>query len=207
MTEQTRQIAFGLERIASFSRAARWQASTARGLNPTQTAILARVARRPERVADLASHLGVTPATTSDSVAALERKGLVERRADARDRRVQRIAATAAGAALAADADHVPDVLAAAIEGLPAADRAVLLRSMVRVVRDLQERRAVSTQRMCLTCRHFRPHAHEDAQRPHHCTYVDAAFGDADLRIECGEHEEAAEEERARTRARFDAVS
>jgi hypothetical protein len=46
---------------------------------------------------------------------------------------------------------------------------------------------------MCVTCACFQPHRHAEAAAPHHCDFVDAAFGDAALRIDCVDHEETTE--------------
>lgn len=203
MGHETDQIASGLGRIASFLRFGQWQASGAAGLNPTQAAILRRIAARPERASQIAAQLGITPATLSASVSSLVAKGLAERRPDPDDRRAHEVAPTARGSSVTAALPVAPDALLEAIDALPDSDRAALLRALIRIVRSLQEARAIPVQRMCVTCRHFRPDAHQDAARPHHCAFVDAAFGDADLRIDCGEHEEAPEEDRARSWARI----
>jgi len=79
-----------------------------------------------------------------------------------------------------------------------------MLRALTRVIRALQEARAIPVQRICVTCRHFRPHVHDDATAPHHCAFVDAAFGDAGLRLDCTDHEGATGQDRARKWARFD---
>jgi hypothetical protein len=44
---------------------------------------------------------------------------------------------------------------------------------------------------MCVTCRFFRPYAHPGAAAPHHCALVDAPFGDAQIRLDCPEHQAA----------------
>jgi DNA-binding MarR family transcriptional regulator len=207
MTGPTGQILSGLGRLAAFWRAGQWQTTAALGLNPTQADILARIAVRPERGAELAAHLGVTPATLSDSVTALVAKGLAARHPDPDDGRAQRVAPTAEGATLAAALPAAPAALAAAVAALPEEDRSRLLVTLLRIIRALQLARAIPVQRMCVTCRHFRPHAHDDAAAPHHCAFVDAAFGEAALRLDCGDHAEAAEEERARNWARFDAAA
>lgn len=206
MVELDRQIVAGLARLAAFGRAVQWQGATALGLTPTQAEILQRIALRPERARDLAAHLGVTPATISDSVAALQAKGLVIRRRDPADRRAQHLIPTEAGRQAAARIPPVPDPMQAAVAGLPAADRAALHGALLRLVRTLQESRAIPVQRMCVTCRHFRPHAHGDAARPHHCDFVNAAFADADLRLDCGEHEMAPAENTAANWRRLDAA-
>ena len=184
MSSQSRQIVTAFQRLALFWRAGQWQVAKELGLNPTQGEVLARVAARPERAADLAAALGISHASLSDTVSALDRKGLVRRRPDPDDGRARRVAATDAGKVMAARMPEAPAALEDAITGLAEAERGALLRALVLIICSLQEARAIPVQRMCLTCRHFRPHVHDDPARPHHCAFVDAAFGDAALRVE-----------------------
>lgn len=206
MPDQGPQIASGLARLSAFGRGAMWQASAASGLTPTQAEILQRIALRPERASDLAAHLGVTPATVSASLATLRSKGLVTRQSDPGDRRAWHLVPTEAGRQLLTNLPAVPDQLLQAIAALPAPDRGALLAALIRLIRSLQEARAIPVQRMCATCRHFRPHAHDDAAAPHHCNFVNAAFAPADLRLDCGEHEMARAEQVAAAWQRLDAA-
>lgn len=206
MQNQIRQIATAFERLALFWRASQWSAAKGHGLNPSQGDVLQRISRQPERAADLAQRLGVTQASLSDTISALVAKGLAERRSDPEDGRARRIEATGQGRALAALMPEWPETLEAAIAGLGDADRGALLRTLSLIIRSLQEAEAIPVQQMCLTCRHFRPHVHADPERPHHCGFVDAAFGDGGLRLDCADHETATEEEAARNRARLAAV-
>ncbi|HMQ94549.1 MAG TPA: MarR family winged helix-turn-helix transcriptional regulator [Amaricoccus sp.] len=206
MSSESRQIVTAFQRLALFWRASQWQVAREFGLNPTQGEVLARVAARPEWAADLAAALGISHASLSDTVSALDRKGLVRRRSDPDDGRARRIEATGAGTALAARMPEAPAALEEAIARLTEAERGGLLRSLVLIIRSLQEARAIPVQRMCLTCRHFRPHIHDDPVRPHHCAFVDAAFGDAALRLDCADHETATDEEAARAWAALSVV-
>jgi hypothetical protein len=43
---------------------------------------------------------------------------------------------------------------------------------------------------MCVFCTYFRPNVHKSATAPHHCAYIDKAFGDAELRVDCPDYEE-----------------
>jgi len=205
MTDEIDQIAAGFGRLAAFWRASRWQEAGDHGLNPTQAEILARISVGPARTGALAQALGVTSATLSDSVSALVAKGLAERRPDPADGRAQQIAATPAGLAKAAQLPTAPASLRAQIAALPEAERGALLRTLTRIIRGLQEAGAIPVQRMCVSCRYFRPNVHADAARPHHCAFVDAAFGDARLRLDCGEHETAAPDLQAENLQRFEA--
>ena len=125
------------------------------------------------------------------------------RQPDPEDGRARRVGLSVAGKGIAGRLSAASDALTAAVSDLPAAEAGSLLRLLTRLIRALQEARAIPVQRMCATCTHFRPHAHADAARPHHCAFVDAAFGDAELRLDCGEHEEATEDARALIWARF----
>ncbi|PKP73689.1 MAG: MarR family transcriptional regulator [Alphaproteobacteria bacterium HGW-Alphaproteobacteria-6] len=195
-------------RIAAVLRSFAWQRAEAAGLSPTQAQILKRLsARGPSRISVLADDLGVTQPTISDAVAALLRKGHVARAPDPEDGRAVLLHLTQSGAQHAEAARVPAPAMLAALETLPAADRGAMQRGLVGLIRALQEARAIPVQRMCVTCAHFRPHAHDDAARPHHCAFVDAAFGDAALRIDCGDHEDAAREDLAPLWARFSKVA
>ena len=208
MSDPATQIAHALSRLAAFWRAAGWQSAGARGLTPTQVDILQHVAARgPLRGGDLARFLGVTAPTLTDAANALVAKGLAQRCPDPDDRRANRLSLTDAGAGMIAALPDMPDPLRPVIAALPEAERGSLLRGLVQLIRGLQQAEAIPTQRMCVTCRHFRPHAHDDAARPHHCAFVDAAFGDAALRIDCADHGETTAGEGARIWARFAAVA
>jgi len=202
--ETDRQIATALSRLSLFLRSSGWQAAAAKGLTPTQVEILSHLARRgPMRGAALARALGVSAATLSDSAAALVAKGFAERHADPADGRAMLLQLTPEGGQAMAGMPSVPASLQTALQGLTPGDRAAMLRALVTIIRGLQQAGAIPVQRMCVTCRYFRPNIHSDAARPHHCAFVDAAFGDAKLRVDCGEHEEAEDRERARIWARF----
>lgn len=189
-----RRLRDGLERLASVLRADQWSAANAAGLNPTQAHVLSFLAGRGEaglRVKAIAGHLGVTQPTATDSVAALERKGLVSKQADASDARAVAVRVTQAGRdavrAIGLSSMATDEALAA----LSPTDQAALLLLVTKLIRSLQLAGALPAQRVCVTCRHFRPNAHPGADAPHHCAFVNAAFGSRDLRLDCGEHEPA----------------
>ena len=206
MVSQTRQIVTAFQRLTVFWRASQWQVSKEIGLNPTQGEVLTRVDAQPVRAADLASMLGISQASLSDTVSALVKKGLVDRSPDPDDGRARQVAVTDKGHALAMQMPEAPEALQAAILDLSEAERGALLRSLMLIIRSLQQARAIPVQRMCVTCSYFRPHVHGDVAQPHHCAFVDAAFGDAALRLDCADHQNATEDEAAELRARFSTV-
>ena len=186
------QIAAGLGQLASFLRMSAWREAEPLGLTPTQTACISRLTGRgPVRVTMLAKLLNVTQATASDAIAALERKKLVERRPDPTDGRATSVHLTAVGAQTARQTSRPPAALAQAVGALEPDERASLRRALSKTILSLQRQGAIEPQRLCLSCRFFRPYVHSDAETPHHCAFVDAAFGDASLRLDCDDHEEA----------------
>lgn len=194
------QIVAGFGRIAAFMRMADWREVEPLGLTPTQTQCLSLLAGRGgSRVTVLARLLGVSQPTASDVIATLERKALVERRSDPEDGRATRVLLTAAGADMARRTSQPPPALARAIAGLEPDERAGMQRALSRTILALQAEGAIEPQRLCLSCRFFRPYVHSDALKPHHCAFVDAAFGDASLRLDCGDHEDAGSGEGATT--------
>ena len=198
---QDDRLAAGLAKIGLVLRHHAWADAGRRGLTPTQSQVLAILEACDGdgiSVSRLAAQLAVSQPTVSDAVAALERKGLVARSRSDDDARVVLVRLTAPGRGIARQAAQWPDVLLRAIDSLDAAERAVFVRGLIKMIRSLQEDKQIPLARMCPSCTYFRPHAHADQSRPHHCAFVDAPIGDADLRIDCRDHEAAEEALRPR---------
>ncbi len=183
-----RRLADGLARLAAAARQLDWQAAQIEGLSPTQAEILTFVVRRPlgVRLSAAAAHAGVRSPTASDAVAALERKALIGKHADATDGRAVLLKATPAGTALV---QRWPLPFQPAVQGLDADDQAALLRLVVTMIRSLQLRNLIAPQRTCVTCGYYRRTA---APERHFCTYVGAPMADRHLRVDCPEHQAAA---------------
>ncbi len=192
MTDRNEKLAAGLAKIGLVLRHHAWARVGESGLNPTQGQLLVVLrAGGPTGlpVSTLAESLAVSAATVSASVSALERKGLVTKQRATDDARVVRVMLTDRGRSAAERSAQWPDLLLQAIDTLDEQERAVFVRGLIKMIRSLQEAGAIPVSRMCPSCVYFRPHAHQGSQTPHHCNYVDAPLGDADLRIDCAEHE------------------
>jgi DNA-binding MarR family transcriptional regulator len=185
------KILDGLERLSVVIRADARRQAAPLGINAAQDAVLRLLRAHPEglRVQALAGHLNVRQPTVTDSLFALERKGFIQRLADPADGRAI-IVKTVPGAMSQVKA-ALPMHAAAAIAELRADEQTTLLRMLIKLIRSLQLRNAIPPQRMCVTCKYFRPYAHPKRDAPHHCAFVDAPFGDEALRLDCSDHEEA----------------
>lgn len=188
MNDHAPQIIAGLGRITRVLRGGQWADGGRLGLTPTQADILHHLSTRgPARISAIARALSVTQPTASDAVSALAGKGLVERGRDPADGRVARVGLTPSGRSALSQA-ALPQALRLAVDSLDEAAAGDLRRGLGQLIRALQTAGAIDPARLCITCSHFRPNQHMDAARPHHCALVDAAFGDAALRLDCDDH-------------------
>jgi DNA-binding MarR family transcriptional regulator len=185
----------GLAKLGMVIRHHLWDANGDLGHSPTQAQILVVLHNRAREsglpVTELSRELAITPATVSDAVVALERRGLVRRDRDSQDARIVRVSLTPEGDNRAYAAALWPDFLLNAVETLDEQERAALLRGLVKMIHSLQQAGRIPVARMCPTCTFFRPHAHPDPARPHHCAFVDAPLGGGDLRLDCPDHRTA----------------
>jgi DNA-binding MarR family transcriptional regulator len=196
-----RRVTTGLAKVGIALKQQAWAEAGGRGLTPTQGQALALLRASPPglRLGELAAQLGVTAPTASDSVAALRHKGLVTKDALAGDGRAVVVRLTPAGIREAAAAAAWPDFLLEAVDELSDAEQAAFLRALVTMIRTLQVKGRISVARMCVSCRFFQPFRHDDPARPHHCAFVDAPFGDGELRLDCPDHVAAPPEHAAQT--------
>lgn len=160
------------------------------GLNPAQWEALryiARANRFSRNPAALADYLGSTRGTVSQTLIALEQKGLIERIPSTRDRRSIDLALTRAGEAALRDdpvqqlATDIAAATGGATKQLASALRATLTRAIAR-----NDGKPFG---VCRTCRHFRQGV---KGKGHHCALLDVALTETDSEAICVEQEPAA---------------
>ena len=93
-------------------------------------------------------YLGLTKGTVSQSLILLESRGFLSRTADARDRRVVRLALTAAGQAVVEEAEDLGRLGAAHVP-------AGLREGLIELLRDWQVLEGRRSFGQCSTCRHY----------------------------------------------------
>ena len=189
------KLVAALERVGQALRGELRERAMDEGLSPTQAQIvLSLAAERPtrRRVGALAAALDVRQPTISDAVAALERKGLLERRPDAGDARAATLALTAQGRAVSDQLGAWDERARAELGRLPRQARQASLTLLLDLIAALQAAGVVGVARTCPTCRFFRFQARPGAARPHRCALLDMPLGPSDLRLDCPEHEQSA---------------
>ena len=202
----TRRVATGLGKIGLAIKSRAWKEAGVRRITPLQAQTLTILRMRPKctaTVSEIGEELAVALPTASEVLRVLEQRGLIKKQRSRADARTVMVSLTSKGRRKADVAAGWPDFLAAAAEVLPQAEQESLLRALIKMIRTLQEQGDIPIAKMCVTCRFFSPHVHEDKERPHHCTLVNAPFGDRLLRIECSEHQVAEKKDRDLTWERF----
>jgi DNA-binding MarR family transcriptional regulator len=190
----------GLDRLLSLHRLDQRQASEPQGLNPTQLAILRLLTRAGTagfRVKTIARELGLRQPTVTDSLLALERKGFILRQSDPKDGRAHLVHPSEEGRAAFLMVTGQMPRMETALAGLTRKEQAALLHIIIKMIRGILHEEAMPVQRMCVTCRHFRPQAQPKTDRPHFCDLVKAPFATADMQVDCGEHDAASLDQQA----------
>lgn len=198
-------LASALRRLAHLAHTSSWNQWSVRRLTPTQRRILDLIASRRESLtlSALARELGVTPATASDSVGALESKGLVQKRRSDVDGRALALMLTSEGQSSVTALAALPDPLQEAFGALTAAEQEIFYRSAIKMIRGLQESGALPVSRMCVRCTHFEPFKAPGTAHPHHCHLAGSPLADRHLRLECPEQQAGDEEAQSLLWERF----
>lgn len=177
-----------IDRIARAQRLHRQALATELGLSMLQMEILVTVGDGPPPrlgVGDLAAELGVSMPTVSDSMAALQRKGLLERRSATSDRRQVEVGLTLDGEMVVAGIRQADSLLHSAVESIP--ESGSLVESLLAIIDSYRRAGVVSIARTCTSCRYFEPAAEGGT-----CALLQIRLEPVDLRVNCPEHQSAA---------------
>lgn len=186
------KLVAALDRLARALRQQRQAAASRLGITPLQGELLRTLADGPPPeavVGLLARELGVSQPTVTDSLTALERKGLVLRSRTRPDQRRTRLELTSAGQELVAALTAADHEVIAAVSGLTPEQQATAYVTMLELIQRLVATGLIEVARTCLTCRYL-------ATVPgsgRHCLLLDMALPDTELRVNCPEHEPVAD--------------
>ena len=182
-----RAIAWPLERLARVLRAREHED----GLNPAQREALrylARANRFSNTAQALTRYLGATKGTISQTLMALERKGLIAKAA--RDARVVRLTLTEKGREALL---HDPwTELAAGAEELGGKTRRRMQRGLEELLAQQLKRAGLASYGVCASCRYFREKGRDgDVRGPHLCMLFEDSLSAEDAQRICVAHETA----------------
>ena len=165
--------------------------SHAAGLKPTQweaLRFLARANRFSRSPSAVTVYLGMTKGTVSQTLNALERKGLIRKKTDPGNRRTVQLELTDGALALL-QRDPLENLLQSASRLQPAEQRR-LATDLGELLRDMLKRRGGRPFGVCKTCRFFQADA--PAGAPHRCGLLNVPLTENDSERICIEQETAA---------------
>jgi DNA-binding MarR family transcriptional regulator len=185
------RLVTGLSKIGLAMKSRTWRRQGRQGVGPLQVQVLTFLRSRRNQaatVSTIARELSVKLPTASEVIRTLEEKRLVRRLRREVDNRIVMVHLTAKGAKAGRVVNGWPEILAAATQQLSTQEQVGLLTALVKLIRALQVQGEIPVARMCVSCEHFRPHAHPDEDQPHHCEFFNTPFGDRALRLDCPEY-------------------
>ena len=197
-----KKVVVALERLSQAFRVLLQEGAQRQSLSPIQARFLVHLLHHGDelgRVGRLAAEFGLSRATVSDAVGTLEAKGLVRREQWPRDGRVATVRLTPEGEEVAAGLSGWADVVEGQLGSFEPGEKEAVMRFLMRLISALQGAGVITVARMCVSCRFFQPFRHDNPARPHHCAFVDAAFGDGELRLDCPDHSPAPVDQAAQT--------
>lgn len=188
--EPAATIVEALDRLGRARRAQRRATAERLGLTPLQLdllVVLAHGAPPDPVIGQLAVELAVSQPTVTDSVRALERKGLVARHRDPQDGRRTSVAPTPEGLVAVESAVGSEQEFVQAVAGLPPDRQEATLESLLSVIARLVDAGTITVARTCLTC-----HFHEPSgPTGHHCALLGQDLPVSRLRADCPDHRAA----------------
>ena len=158
------------------------------GLKPVQweaLRYLSRANRFSRTPSGLTAYLGSTKGTVSQTLIALEGKGLIRKKADPGDRRAVRLELTAAGRR-ALESDPLEE-FAESLAALGKTGEGALERQLTALLSERLEQTEGRPFGICRTCTHFEKKAPEG--KPHRCGLLDVPLSAEDAEQICVEQE------------------
>ncbi len=174
-----------VERMGTVARAASRKAAATVKLQPVHLQVLAYLARcnrysnTPAAVTD---YLAITKGSASQSLLVLERKRLLEKVADSRDRRVVHLHLTEQGHGVISST-FPPTLWQQASSGLEEQRLVLAAQTLEQILRNVQHRHQTFGQ--CFTCRRFQTEGTDNFR----CGLTQEALSGAEAQQICHEHE------------------
>lgn len=181
----------GLSRIGMALRSESWNLSAKESLNPTQFQVMTLVNKstHPLTVTELAEKIGVTKASLSDTVSALESKGFLKKKKSETDQRSSHLHLTASGKKIMDRLKGWPEEMIQSLEHFNDQEKGQFLSLISKLIQGLQEQGKIAPAKMCFNCKYFKPQAYPGQKKPHHCDFIKSPIAEHDLRLDCDEYE------------------
>ncbi|MDO7138901.1 MarR family winged helix-turn-helix transcriptional regulator [Algibacter lectus] len=181
------KIISGLERISNAFRVLLWEESKLYKISPIQIQLLIFCGTHKKEdlnVSFLATEYDLTKATISDSIKVLLKKELLSKTINAKDSRSFTVQLTKKGKEIVEKTSGFTTVLKESINSFSELEKGIFLERLMLLIYQLNQKDVISTQRMCLTCFHYKKDGNN-----HYCNLMEEQLKNSELQIDCPEHQ------------------
>jgi len=181
------KIISGLERISKAFRVLLWEESKLYKISPIQIQLLIFCGTHKKEdlnVSFLATEYDLTKATISDSIKVLLKKELLSKTINAKDSRSFTVQLTKKGKEIVEKTSGFTTVLKESINSFSELEKGIFLERLMLLIYQLNQKDVISTQRMCLTCFHYKKDGNN-----HYCNLMEEQLKNSELQIDCPEHQ------------------
>lgn len=183
------KIVAGLERLSQVFRILLWEKAKEHSLSPIQIQLLIFIRHHSAdktTISYLAQEFNFTKPTISDAIKILEQKKLIQKITDKADTRSYTINLTTTGKKIVSETETFANPLTEIISKATDTDKIVLWENISNLIVKLNKLEVISVQRTCFNCKHY-----SIKNKTHFCNLLDLKLLTQDIRIDCGEFENA----------------
>lgn len=184
----TSKIVVGLERISEVFKVLLWEHAKTIGLSPIQIQILIFINYHKKdlcNVSHLAMEFNITKPTVSDAIKVLNKKGYVTKKYSSHDSRTYSILLTDLGKKIVVSTENFADPLVNQLNTIGEADLENLLKSLSKLIYQLNNSGILTVQRTCYACKFY-----DKSEGRDYCTLMEKELLTSDIRLDCPEYEQ-----------------
>lgn len=185
------KISFAMERLFTVYRALIWEKVKELNLSPIQILFILYFRKYPEKmrnVSAISSEFGLTKATVSDAISALERKKIVYKEKNRKDKRFSTINLTEKGMKLAESLELWDTPIKEILKNFSETEKEQIFSFFTKLINSLRNKGLINPVRMCLTCSHFKKISISDTETSYFCELTGKSFSGKELKIDCITH-------------------
>lgn len=181
-----RKIVYLLERVSQVFKVLQWGLAKKKKLTPLQIQILLFLKNRKQKdsvPSRIAEELGLTKATLSESISALEKKKLIKRLISTTDRRFTTLSLTLSGEKIIKELISVEGLFERYVRKFNETDKKNSLKFFVNIISSLYFDNYIKVARLCCTCQHFQKDA--ISKDLHFCNLIGREFSNEEINFGC----------------------
>ncbi len=187
-SDLSHKIVFALDKISEYFKNSLREKGKEHKLSPIQIQILLFIDNHDEKhltVNYISDEFNVTKATVSDSIKALEKKGIVKKIKNNKDSRSFTLELETKGRIIISDISSYPKALKKIIKQVPSQNQDLLWKELYYIINSLQSVGEINVQRMCNTCVYFASNNNQP-----YCNFLKKILEPNNLRLDCSEHKD-----------------